>query len=94
VTDTPSPRPTSPASLPPTNLPPDPEAYDDPRSVRARARGLPGPYIHGGRDPNPEEGRREDRFWSRVLVAMVIVIVLGGFAIGIAISIALSASGQ
>jgi hypothetical protein len=89
VTDKPPTRPSSPASLPP-----DPDAYDDPRAVRARARGLPGPYIPGGRDPNPEEARREDRFWSRVLVGMVLVIVLGGFAIGIAISIALSASGQ
>ena len=32
-------------------LPPDPEAYDSPRAVRAREKGLQAPYIAGGIDP-------------------------------------------
>ena len=35
----------------PTSLPPDPVAYDDPRNVAARKRGLEQPYIAGGDDP-------------------------------------------
>ena len=31
-------------------LPPDPEAYDSPRAVRAREKGLQAPYIAGGID--------------------------------------------
>jgi len=70
---------------PPTGaaLPPDPEAYDSERSAHARARGLAAPYIAGGRDPEPEAGRREERFYLRLLLAMVGLIVLGGFALGI-----------
>jgi hypothetical protein len=64
-------------------LPPDPEAYDSERSAHARARGLAAPYIAGGRDPEPEAGRREERFYGRLLLAMVGLIVLGGFALGI-----------
>jgi hypothetical protein len=64
-------------------LPPDPEAYDSERSAHARARGLAAPYIGGGRDPEPEAGRREERFYGRLLLAMVGLIVLGGFAFGI-----------
>jgi hypothetical protein len=67
----------------PEPLPPDPEAYDSPRATIARARGLSAPYIAGGRDPEPEAGRREERFYGRLLLAMVLVIVLGGFVIGI-----------
>ena len=63
-------------------LPPDPDAYDSPRSVQARARGLDAPYIAGGDDPIPEEGRREERRYLRLLIAMVIVIVLSGFVLG------------
>lgn len=64
-------------------LPPDPEAYDSERNAHARARGLAAPYIAGGRDPEPEAGRREERFYLRLLLAMVGLIVLGGFALGI-----------
>lgn len=53
------------------------------RAQAARARGLAAPYIAGGRDPDPERGRREERFYLRLLVAMVAAIVLGGFAISI-----------
>ena len=64
-------------------LPPDPEAYDDPRSAHARARGLAAPYISGGRDPDPERGRAEERRYLRLLIAMVVVVVLAGFVLGI-----------
>ena len=50
---------------------------------RARARGLAAPYIAGGRDPDPEAGRREERYYLRLLLIMVVVIVLGGFVLGI-----------
>ena len=65
-------------------LPPDPEAYDSERSAMARARGLSAPYIAGGRDPDPVAGRREERFFLRLLLLMVGVIVFGGFILGIA----------
>ena len=64
-------------------LPPDPEAYDSPRAAAARARGLSAPYIAGGRDPDPGAGSREERFYLRLLIAMVAVIVLGGFVLGV-----------
>lgn len=67
----------------PEPLPPDPEAYDSPRAAAARARGLSAPYIAGGRDPDPGAGSREERFYLRLLLAMVAVIVLGGFVLGI-----------
>jgi hypothetical protein len=63
-------------------LPADPEAYDAPRAAQARARGLAAPYIAGGRDPDPEVGRREERFYVRILLAMVVLIVLSGFVLG------------
>ncbi len=53
------------------------------RQQAARARGLSAPYIGGGRDPNPEAGAREDRFYGRLLLAMVLVIVIGGFILGV-----------
>jgi len=56
-------------------LPPDPAAYDDPRAELARARGLSAPYIAGGRDPEPDEGIREERFFGRLLLVMVVAIV-------------------
>ena len=65
-------------------LPPDPEAYDSERAAAARARGLSAPYIAGGRDPDPVRARREERFYLRLLLLMVAVIVLGGFVLGIA----------
>jgi hypothetical protein len=76
VTDDPASRPAEPP------LPPDPEAYDSPRAVQARARGLSAPYIAGGEDPNPEIGRREERRNLWLLVAMVIAVVLSGFVLG------------
>ncbi len=63
----------------PTRPPPDPEQYDSVRSQHARARGLAAPYIPGGRDPDPESGRREERRYLRLLVLMVLAITLGGF---------------
>jgi hypothetical protein len=66
----------------PATLPPDPEAFDSPRAALARARGLAAPYIDGGRDPDAAAGRREERHYLRILIAMVLVIVLGGFVLG------------
>ena len=75
----------APPVAPPTEatLPPDPAAYDSERNAAARARGLAAPYIAGGRDPDPEVGRREERFYGRLLIIMVGVIVIGGFVLGI-----------
>ena len=64
-------------------LPPDPEAYDSPRATQARARGLSAPYIAGGLDPDPEQGRREEGRYLRLLIVMVIVVILAGFVLGI-----------
>lgn len=64
-------------------LPPDPGAYDSPRAERARARGLATPYIPGGQDPDPERGRREERRYLRILLAMVVVLVVGAFLLGV-----------
>jgi hypothetical protein len=82
MTDTP--RPVAP-------LPPDPDLYDSPRAELARARGLNAPYIAGGEDPDPEPARQVDRYYGRLLVIMVVVIVLAGFILGIAIALAESA---
>jgi hypothetical protein len=70
----------------PARLPPDPEAYDSVRAQHARARGLAAPYIAGGRDPDPDTGRREERFYGRLLVIMVLALVFGGFVIGFLIA--------
>ena len=64
------------------SLPPDPAAYDSPRSERARAKGLKAPYIAGGLDPDPAAGRAEERRLGRLLVLMVAAIVASGFVIG------------
>ena len=77
----------------PAQLPPDPEAYDSVRAQHARARGLAAPYIAGGRDPDPQAGRREERFYGRLLVIMVLAVVLGGFVIGTVIAL-LQANGS
>lgn len=63
-------------------LPPDPVAYDSERSEHARRRGLDAPYIPGGRDPDPDRGRREERRFLRWLLIMVLAIVLSGFVLG------------
>jgi hypothetical protein len=56
---------------------------EDERAASARARGLSAPYIAGGRDPEPDEGLREERFYGRLLILMVAVIVAAGFILGI-----------
>ena len=71
----------------PSQLPPDPAAYDSPRARLARKKGLEAPYIAGGDDPQPEHGRREERYYVRLLMAMVIGLVLGGFVMGVAIAV-------
>jgi hypothetical protein len=74
-------------------LPPDPAAYDSPRAERARAKGLKAPYIAGGDDPDIASARAEERRLWRILVAMVVVIVLAGFVIGILVALVRPASG-
>jgi hypothetical protein len=81
--DTPPGTPSNDPQATTSSLPPDPAAYDSERSAAARRRGLAAPYIPGGRDPDPEAGRREERFYLRLLLIMVAVIVLGGFVLGI-----------
>jgi hypothetical protein len=68
---------------PATPLPPDPDSFDEVRNEHARKRGLAAPYIAGGRDPDPEAGRAEERRYLRLLLIMVVVIVLSGFILGI-----------
>ena len=63
-------------------LPADPAAYDSERNAAARARGLSAPYIAGGRDPAPDAGLREERFYGRLVLIMFIAIVIGGFVLG------------
>lgn len=46
-------------------------------------RGLAAPYPPGGFDPAPESGLVEERHYLKLLVAMILVIVIGSFAIGI-----------
>jgi len=75
-----------PGEEPPTSppaIPPDPDAYDHPRGVQARARGLSAPYIPGGRDPEPAAARAEERRYLWLLLAMVVVVALSGFVLGI-----------
>ena len=67
----------------PAGVPPDPDAYDSPRAVQARARGLDAPYIPGGEDPDLEGTRRRERRYLRLLIAMVVVVILAGFVLGI-----------
>ena len=80
--------------LPASTLPPDPERYDSPRDSRARAKGLPGPYIAGGEDPDPGPGLATDRRYGRLLVIMVVVIVASGFIVGTLIALAGPAGGR
>jgi hypothetical protein len=56
---------------------------EEERRASARARGLSAPYIAGGRDPDPDAGLREERFYGRLLVLMVATIVAAGFILGI-----------
>ncbi|HEX8024613.1 MAG TPA: hypothetical protein VF484_00265 [Candidatus Limnocylindrales bacterium] len=71
------------ASPPSAPLPPDPEAYDSDRATQARARGLSAPYIAGGRDPDPATTSRQERPYLILLVAMIAIIVVGGFVLGV-----------
>ena len=73
----------------PAPLPPDPEKYDDPRSVAARKRGLDQPYIAGGEDPDLDGTVARERPYLNLLIAMVIAIVLLGFGLGIAAALIL-----
>ena len=70
------------SSSPEPEFPPDPLAYDSPRAVRAREKGLQAPYIAGGDDPDPVAGRAEERRLGRLLVVMIVTIVASGFVIG------------
>ena len=68
-------------------LPADPVEYDSARAQIARAKGLQAPYIAGGLDPDPEAGLREDRHYGKLLLAMVLALMFGGFVIGIALAV-------
>jgi hypothetical protein len=63
-------------------VPADPVAYDSERNAAARKRGLATPYIPGGRDPDQAAADREDRRYLKILLGAVIVVVLGGFVLG------------
>ncbi|HEX2754568.1 MAG TPA: hypothetical protein VHM48_03850 [Candidatus Limnocylindrales bacterium] len=69
-------------------VPPDPKAYDTERNAAARKRGLSTPYIPGGRDPDQAHAEAQDRRYLRILLIMVVVIVLGGFVVGILAALA------
>ena len=75
-------------------LPPDPAAYDSPRAVRARQKGLQAPYIAGGNDPDPAAGLAEERKYVRRLLGMAIAIVASGFVIGTLIALIGPAGGR
>ena len=97
MTDTESTAPEAPTpTLPPeaSTLPPDPAAYDSPRAVRAREKGLEAPYIAGGRDPDPAKGLAEERRYLKLLLAMTAVIVASGFVIGTFIALLGPAAGK
>jgi hypothetical protein len=66
----------------PADPAPDPDAYDAPRAVQARARGLAAPYIAGGEDPDIDRTRREEGRYLRILIAMIVILVLSGFVLG------------
>lgn len=53
------------------------------RAEIAREKGLPGLYITGGDDPDIQQTVDRERPFVRLLVAMVIAIVLGGFILGL-----------
>ncbi len=79
---------------PSPTLPPDPAAYDAPRAVRARQKGLQAPYIAGGDDPGPAAGLAEDRRYVRLLLGMAIAIIASGFVIGTVIALVGPAGGR
>jgi len=63
-----------------TGIPP--EALTE-RSEHARARGLPGLSIAGGEDPDLNETVARERPYLQALIAMVVVIIAGGFLLGL-----------
>lgn len=69
--------------MPDEPLPPDRVAYDSERNQHARKRGLAAPYIAGGLDPEPDAGKAEERRYLRWLIAMITVLILSGFVVGI-----------
>ncbi|HKF85537.1 MAG TPA: hypothetical protein VKB30_07105 [Candidatus Limnocylindrales bacterium] len=71
----------------PTPLPPDPERFDEYRNVAARRRGMPQPYIAGGDDPDLGSTLAAERPYVRILLAMIALIVMLGFVLGIVSSI-------
>lgn len=75
----PEPAPTQAAPAPP---PPDPAAYDSPRAVQARKKGLPGPYIPGGMDPDLEATQRREQRDLWLLIGMIAAIILSGYVLG------------
>ena len=91
-----SPLPPEASPLPPepSPLPADPVAYDSPRAVRAREKGLQAPYIAGGDDPDPAAGLADDRRYGKLLIAMAIAIVASGFVIGTIIALIGPAGGR
>jgi hypothetical protein len=76
----------------PDPIPADPVQYDSPRARIARAKGLETPYIPGGSDPAPDAGRSEERRYGRLLLAMVLGLMFGGFVVGAAISLLMGAT--
>ena len=79
---------TNDTETPTATLPADPVEYDSARAQIARAKGLEAPYIAGGRDPDPGPGLREERYYGKLLLAMVVMLILAGFVLGIALVIA------
>jgi len=68
-----------------TSAPPAPPLAAPPsrRDAIARAKGMPGPTITGGDDPELEATLERERPWVRLLVAMIVAIVLAGFVLGV-----------
>jgi len=81
-------------ATPPNDLPPDPEAYDSPRAVRAREKGLKAPYIAGGDDPDPAAGQAEERRYGRLLLAFAVTIIASGFVVGTLIALLVPSGGS
>ncbi len=79
---------TNDADMRPSSLPADPVEYDSARARIARAKGLEAPYIAGGADPDPEPGLREERYYGKLLLFMVVTLILAGFILGVALVIA------
>ena len=59
---------------------------------RPDQRGLSSPYPPGWEDPEPEDARREERFYLKLLLGMVLAIIAGGFTVSL-IALALGYGG-